>query len=124
MDNASVWIVTCGKLVGVLMGSDHNLDRNDNLCLVSIVWCCPSAGRLFHSNLPLNDHLPYSMDIHARYASKFECFDRTLQKATEILEDAISNLIREELGQIPVAAKDRLEWEYVIRANIWDHIVC
>ncbi|KAG8731943.1 hypothetical protein FRC11_001439 [Ceratobasidium sp. 423] len=61
------------------------------------------------------------MDIQTRYASKSECFERTVQKALKS-QDGLVDLIRECLGQVPVPAKDRPEWEYVIRANIWDHV--
>jgi hypothetical protein len=64
------------------------------------------------------------MEIQARYAPKSDSFDAILQKTLKLSEDAIPELIREELGQVPVPAKDRFEWEYVIRANIWDHVVC
>ncbi|QRW16882.1 THO complex subunit 1 [Rhizoctonia solani] len=62
------------------------------------------------------------MDIQTRYSSKSECFERTVQKVLVSKDGSSSKLIRENLGQIPVPAKDRPEWEYVIRANIWDHV--
>ncbi|CAE6536631.1 unnamed protein product [Rhizoctonia solani] len=62
------------------------------------------------------------MDIQTRYASKSECFERTVQKALKPQDESLVDLIRECLGQVPVPAKDRPEWEYVIRANIWDHV--
>ncbi|KAJ1306562.1 hypothetical protein OPQ81_007563 [Rhizoctonia solani] len=62
------------------------------------------------------------MDIQTRYASKSECFERTVQKALNPQDEILVDLIRETLGQVPIPAKDRTEWEYVIRANIWDHV--
>ncbi|KAH7335531.1 THO complex subunit 1 transcription elongation factor-domain-containing protein [Rhizoctonia solani] len=62
------------------------------------------------------------MDIQTRYASKSECFERTVQNAVKSQDGTLVDLIREHLGQVPVPAKDRPEWEYVIRANIWDHV--
>ncbi|CAE7179199.1 unnamed protein product [Rhizoctonia solani] len=61
------------------------------------------------------------MDIQTRYTSKSECFERTVQKVLTSPDGTIADSIREYLGQAPVPAKDRPEWEYVIRANIWDH---
>jgi hypothetical protein len=64
------------------------------------------------------------MDIQTRYSSKSECFERTVQKALTLKDGSLLESIRENLGQVPVLPKDRPEWEYVIRANIWDHVVC
>ncbi|CAE6461706.1 unnamed protein product [Rhizoctonia solani] len=62
------------------------------------------------------------MDIQTRYSSKSECFERTVQKALTLKDGSLLESIRENLGQVPVLPKDRPEWEYVIRANIWDHV--
>ncbi|CAE6412785.1 unnamed protein product [Rhizoctonia solani] len=62
------------------------------------------------------------MDIQTRYTSKSECFERTVQKALQSHDATLVDSLRESLGQVPVPAKDRPEWEYVIRANIWDHV--
>ncbi|CAE6468783.1 unnamed protein product [Rhizoctonia solani] len=62
------------------------------------------------------------MDIQTRYSSKSECFERTVQKVLLSKDGSLLDSIRENLGQVPVPAKDRPEWEYVIRANIWDHV--
>ncbi|KEP54851.1 THO complex subunit 1 transcription elongation factor [Rhizoctonia solani 123E] len=62
------------------------------------------------------------MDVQTRYTSKSECFEQTVQKALGSPDEVLVDFLRERLGQVPVPAKDRPEWEYVIRANIWDHV--
>ncbi|KAF8677547.1 THO complex subunit 1 transcription elongation factor [Rhizoctonia solani] len=59
------------------------------------------------------------MDIQTRYSSKSECFERTVQKVLVSKDGSSSKLIRENLGQIPVPAKDRPEWDYANLVQIF-----
>ncbi|KAG8731003.1 UDP-glucose-4-epimerase [Ceratobasidium sp. 428] len=57
-----------------------------------------------------------------RFAPKSECFARVYEKATEVDGERLVDFVRDELAQLPNQPKDRSEWEYVIRARIWDHV--
>ncbi|KAG9085965.1 hypothetical protein FRC07_013244, partial [Ceratobasidium sp. 392] len=57
-----------------------------------------------------------------RYAPKFESFARIHTKASEVDGERLVDFVRDELSQFVSQPKDRSEWEYVIRARIWDHV--
>ncbi|KAG8699631.1 hypothetical protein FRC09_006501, partial [Ceratobasidium sp. 395] len=57
-----------------------------------------------------------------RFAPKSECFARVYEKAREVNGERLVDFVRDELSQLPNQPKDRSEWEYVIRARIWDHV--
>ncbi|KAG9097535.1 hypothetical protein FRC06_007462, partial [Ceratobasidium sp. 370] len=57
-----------------------------------------------------------------RYAPKSECFARVYEKTSRIESEKLVDYVRDELAQLPTQPKDRSEWEYVIRARIWEHV--
>jgi hypothetical protein len=64
------------------------------------------------------------MDVQPRYATKSDCFARAYERALKIDGERFLEYVRDELAQFTSQPKDRSEWEYVIRARIWDHVVC
>lgn len=63
------------------------------------------------------------MEVQARYAPKSECFARVYERFGKLGDESFTDYVKDEIAQFSSQAKDRSEWEYVIRARIWDHVV-